>query len=97
MSLQLALGSWLRPILQGICLSSMYVLIPIFDNLSVSDQWNHQARIHDKNASARATVVSAIRYTFADTTQSYDELLAPLLVDFLSLMLDEDLVSHTFS
>lgn len=49
------------------------------------------ARIHDKNASARATVVSAIRYTFADTTQSYDELLAPLLVDFLSLMLDEDL------
>ncbi|KAF8878431.1 armadillo-type protein [Infundibulicybe gibba] len=49
------------------------------------------ARIHDENAATRATVVSAIRYTFADTTQSYDELLAPLLVDFLSLMLDQDL------
>lgn len=52
----------------------------------------YQARIHDKNAATRATVVSAIRYTFADTSQSYDELLAPLLIDFLSLMLDEDLV-----
>ncbi|KAG5641254.1 hypothetical protein DXG03_005660, partial [Asterophora parasitica] len=49
------------------------------------------ARIREPNASTRATVVSAIRYTFADTTQSYDELLAPLLVDFLSLMLDDDL------
>ncbi|KAF8627285.1 hypothetical protein AX17_006330 [Amanita inopinata Kibby_2008] len=46
------------------------------------------ARIRDNNASARATVVSAIRYTLTDTTQSYDELLAPLLVDFLSLMND---------
>ncbi|KAF5376967.1 hypothetical protein D9615_007234 [Tricholomella constricta] len=49
------------------------------------------ARIREPNAATRATVVSAIRYTFADTSQSYDELLAPLLVDFLSLMLDEDL------
>ncbi|GLB36748.1 putative TATA-binding protein interacting (TIP20) [Lyophyllum shimeji] len=49
------------------------------------------ARIREPNAAIRATVVSAIRYTFADTTQSYDELLAPLLVDFLSLMLDSDL------
>ena len=51
-----------------------------------------QARIRDGNAATRATVVSAIRYTFADTTQSYDELLAPLLMDFLSLMVDTDLV-----
>jgi len=51
-----------------------------------------QARIRDENAATRATVVSAIRYTFADTAQSYDELLAPLLMDFLSLMVDEDLV-----
>lgn len=36
--------------------------------------------------------MSAIRYTFAETSSSYDELLAPLLVDFLSLMLDSDLV-----
>ncbi|TFK38693.1 TIP120-domain-containing protein [Crucibulum laeve] len=49
------------------------------------------ARIKDQNASTRATVVSAIRYTFADAAQSYDELLAPFLVDFLSLMLDQDL------
>ncbi|KAG6910631.1 hypothetical protein DXG01_009140 [Tephrocybe rancida] len=49
------------------------------------------ARLREPNAATRATVVSAIRYTFADNSQSYDELLAPLLVDFLSLMLDEDL------
>ncbi|KAF7296627.1 Cullin-associated nedd8-dissociated protein 1 [Mycena chlorophos] len=49
------------------------------------------ARVKDPNPSSRATVVSAIRYTFAETSQSYDELLAPLLVDFLSLMLDEDI------
>ncbi|KAG6828860.1 hypothetical protein H0H92_006567 [Tricholoma furcatifolium] len=48
-------------------------------------------RIREPSAATRATVVSAIRYTFADNSQSYDELLAPLLVDFLSLMLDEDL------
>ncbi|KAJ7751005.1 armadillo-type protein [Mycena maculata] len=49
------------------------------------------ARVGDPNAATRATVVSAIRYTFAETSMSYDELLAPLLVDFLSLMLDQDL------
>jgi hypothetical protein len=54
-----------------------------------------QARIRDENAATRATVVSAIRYTFADTAQSYDELLAPLLMDFLSLMIDQDLVCFT--
>jgi hypothetical protein len=51
-----------------------------------------QARIRDENAANRATVLSAIRYTFADPSQSYDELLAPLIIDFLSLMLDQDLV-----
>jgi len=56
-----------------------------------------QARIGDKNAATRATVVSAIRYTFADTSQSYDELLAPMIIDFLSLMLDEDLVCNANS
>ncbi|KAJ3832369.1 armadillo-type protein [Lentinula raphanica] len=48
-------------------------------------------RIHDSNPAARATVVAAIRYTFADTTPTYDELLSPLIIDFLSLMGDEDL------
>jgi len=51
-----------------------------------------KARLRDPTPSVRATVVSAIRYTFADTARSYDELLAPLIVDFLSLMVDEDLV-----
>ncbi|CAK5269861.1 unnamed protein product [Mycena citricolor] len=49
------------------------------------------ARVSDPDASARATVVSAIRYTFADSSASYDELIAPILVDFLGLMLDQDL------
>ncbi|EEB95452.1 hypothetical protein MPER_05579, partial [Moniliophthora perniciosa FA553] len=49
------------------------------------------ARIRDSAPATRATVVSAIRYTFADTAQSYDELLSPLLVDFMSLMVDSDL------
>jgi cullin-associated NEDD8-dissociated protein 1 len=53
-----------------------------------------QARIRDENAATRATVISAIRYTFADTSQSYDDLLAPLIVDFLALIQDNDLVSH---
>ncbi|KAL0578835.1 hypothetical protein V5O48_003159 [Marasmius crinis-equi] len=48
-------------------------------------------RIRDNDPAVRATVVSAIRYTFADTAQSYDELLSPLLVDFMSLMVDADL------
>ncbi|KAF8212544.1 armadillo-type protein [Mycena galopus ATCC 62051] len=39
------------------------------------------ARVGDPNADARATVVSALWYTFAETSFSYDELLAPL-VDF---------------
>jgi len=60
---------------------------------AISDMVAFQARIREPSAATRATVVSAIRYTFADTSQSYDELLAPLLVDFLSLMLDSDLVS----
>ena len=51
-----------------------------------------QARIRDENAAARALVISAIRYTLADASPSYDELLAPLIIDFLSLMLDQDLV-----
>lgn len=49
------------------------------------------ARIGDENPAIRATVVSAIRYTFADSSSTYDELLSPYLVDFLSLMKDADL------
>jgi len=50
-----------------------------------------QSRLSDPSPSVRATVVAAIRYTFADNTQSYDELLSPLIVQFLSLVQDSDL------
>jgi cullin-associated NEDD8-dissociated protein 1 len=52
-----------------------------------------QARIRDADPKNRATVVSAIRYTFSDSDTSYDALLAPLIVDFLSIIVDTDLVS----
>jgi hypothetical protein len=40
----------------------------------------------------RGTVVTAIKYTFIDQAQHYDELLNPIIVEFLSLIKDEDLV-----
>lgn len=36
--------------------------------------------------------MSAIRYTFADSRNNYDELLQGLIPDFLSAMTDENLV-----
>jgi cullin-associated NEDD8-dissociated protein 1 len=41
-----------------------------------------QARIGDKNALIRVAVVATIWYTFANTSQSYDEHFAPLIIDF---------------
>lgn len=52
-----------------------------------------QNRIKDANPTSRATVVAAIRYTFAESSPAFDELLGPMLIDFLSLMLDPDLVN----
>ncbi|RDX51535.1 TIP120-domain-containing protein [Lentinus brumalis] len=52
------------------------------------------ARINDPNPATRATVLSAIRYTFADsaaTAASFDELLGSVIMDFLSLLSDTDL------
>jgi len=37
-------------------------------------------------------VAAAVRYTFIDTSSAYDELIAPIIVDFLSLMHDENVV-----
>ena len=54
-----------------------------------------RGRLNDPSPAVRATVLSAMRYTFADTDSQYDELLSPLIVDFLALMLDTDLVSST--
>lgn len=56
-----------------------------------------QGSLRDDSPEVRATVVSAIRYTFADTGHSYDELLSPLIVDFLSLMEDPDLTVRRLS
>jgi len=50
-----------------------------------------QSRLRDPAPPIRATVIAAIRYTFADTAQSYDELLSPFIVDFLLLVEDKDL------
>ncbi|KZT68798.1 TIP120-domain-containing protein [Daedalea quercina L-15889] len=48
-------------------------------------------RISDANAASRATVISAVRYTFAETSGAYDELLSSVLMDFLALVADPDL------
>ena len=55
-----------------------------------------QARIRDQDVAVRATVIAAIRYTFADSQHSYDELLLALIPDFLSAMTDSDLVRPFF-
>ncbi|WWD22460.1 hypothetical protein CI109_106951 [Kwoniella shandongensis] len=47
--------------------------------------------------SNRAIVAAAVRYTFIDTSSSYDELIAPIIVDFLSLMRDENLIVRRLS
>ncbi|KAG0346276.1 Cullin-associated NEDD8-dissociated protein 1 [Podila humilis] len=50
-----------------------------------------QARLRNESPQIRGTVVSAFKYTFIDNTRGYDELLRPLIVEFLSLMKDKDL------
>ncbi|KAI8351419.1 armadillo-type protein [Mortierella sp. GBAus27b] len=50
-----------------------------------------QTRLRSDSPQTRGTVVSAFKYTFTDNTRSYDELLRPLIVEFLSLMKDTDL------
>ncbi|KAG0260456.1 Cullin-associated NEDD8-dissociated protein 1 [Actinomortierella ambigua] len=50
-----------------------------------------QTRLQSPSPHIRGTVVSAFKYTFTDHTRSYDELLQPLIVEFLSLMKDQDL------
>lgn len=48
------------------------------------------AKIHDSDAGTKAIIVSAVRYTFGDTDQSFDDQLGPILIDFISLMSDSD-------
>lgn len=50
-----------------------------------------QSRLHDPSASTRAAVIAAVRFTLTDVSTSYQELLAPLIIDFFSLLQDKDL------
>lgn len=49
-----------------------------------------QTRVTAREAGTRATVASAVRYAFIDTSDSFDEILAPLIIDFLFLMDDSE-------
>lgn len=49
------------------------------------------AQLSDPSRDTRATVISAIRFTFTNESTTYDELLAPLIVEFFKLIHDEDL------
>ncbi|WWC66659.1 uncharacterized protein I206_100563 [Kwoniella pini CBS 10737] len=45
----------------------------------------------------RAIVAAAVRYTLIDTSSSYDEIIAPIIVEFLSLMKDSNLIVRRLS
>ncbi|KAH4295044.1 hypothetical protein HBH70_099080 [Parastagonospora nodorum] len=48
-----------------------------------------QAFLNDRKGSVRGMVISALRYTFSDTDEAYDEYLRPLVVPMLVQMLNE--------
>ncbi len=50
-----------------------------------------QARLSAPSRHTRATVIAAIRFTFTNDSSAYDQLLAPLIVEFFRLMNDADL------
>ncbi|KZT42868.1 ARM repeat-containing protein [Sistotremastrum suecicum HHB10207 ss-3] len=50
-----------------------------------------QIRLRDPSPAIRGTVISAIRYTFADTSPAYDDQLSLVLPEFLALITDPDL------
>lgn len=50
-----------------------------------------QARLSADSRDTRATVIAALRFTFTNDSTTYDELLAPLIVEFFKLMRDQDL------
>jgi len=54
-------------------------------------------RLGDASAPVRATVVAAVRYTFTDSSQTYDDLLAPLIMQFVALIHDDDLTVRRLS
>lgn len=48
-----------------------------------------QKFLGEADASARAMVISALRYTFADTDETYDDFLRPIVIPMLAAMLEE--------
>ncbi|KAJ4362409.1 hypothetical protein N0V83_010502 [Neocucurbitaria cava] len=48
-----------------------------------------QALLNDRKGSVRGMVISALRYTFTDTDEAYDEYLRPIVVPMLVQMLNE--------
>ncbi|KAF2189082.1 TIP120-domain-containing protein [Zopfia rhizophila CBS 207.26] len=48
-----------------------------------------QAFLGDRKASVRGMVISALRYTLADTDEAYDEYLKPIVIPMLVKMLNE--------
>ncbi|KAI8932055.1 hypothetical protein NX059_010944 [Plenodomus lindquistii] len=48
-----------------------------------------QAFLNDRKGSARGMVISALRYTFTDTDEAYDDYLRPIVVPMLVQMLGE--------
>ena len=50
-----------------------------------------QERLRDQAATTRAAVVAAVRFTLTESSVAYDEVLAPVLTDFLVLLQDPDL------
>ncbi|RPB29718.1 TIP120-domain-containing protein [Terfezia boudieri ATCC MYA-4762] len=48
-----------------------------------------QKHLNSSDSSVRGMVISAIRYTFTDTLASYDDLLRPIVVDFLTVMVED--------
>jgi cullin-associated NEDD8-dissociated protein 1 len=70
------------------------LVISLVSVLPLSEDFiSPKARLNDRQAGVRAAVISAVRFTFSDDSTAYDELLAPFMVPFLTLMSDPDLVS----
>lgn len=49
-----------------------------------------QKHLSSPDSSIRGMVISAVRYTFTDTLASYDDLLRPIVVNFLTLMVEDN-------
>lgn len=56
-----------------------------------------EKRLQSSSPQVRGTVITAIKYTFTDEASTYDELLGPLIVQFLSLIKDDNLTVRRLS